>query len=113
VSLSEIMQQLRKIQGGRAGRRGHGSVAFAVEFLALVLWLSLAALELQGHYWLLVPWKVTGTNQMRSLSAASCTALHHTTTTGLCQSAGTAQPAAQDSRLTRSQLSQTGDQIRV
>ena len=86
-----------EIQGGS---RKHGSVVWAVEFLALVLWLSLATpLDLHfcsgGHQvtvscvpnWLLVPWKVTSINQMRS----------HCCTTPLTDSGP--QPANQDSRL--------------
>jgi hypothetical protein len=55
-----------EIQGAS---RKHGSVVWAVEFLALVLWLSLATRLVTVSCvpnWLLVPWKVTSINQMRS-----------------------------------------------
>lgn len=111
VSLSEIMQQLRKIQGG-----GPAAGDMAVWRLLWNSWHLSSGCPLQ-HWNCRVtvgswcPGKLPV--QIRWDLSLLLAALHHTTTTGLCQSAGTAQPAAQDSRLTRSQLSQTGDQIRV
>jgi hypothetical protein len=75
MSLSGL--RIIEIQGGQQGR--HVSVVWAVEFLAPVLWMSLATMDLQGS--LLVVFPIGSWCHGKLLvKSDEISLLHHTTT---------------------------------